>query len=197
MAATGEQRTLTPKQEQFCQLYTQYWEATRAAREAGYSDRSASSMGYQLLQNPIVQKRIEELKEHALKEIGVSRERILLEAARIAFFDPKNAFDEFGQPKPFKELDENTRRCVVSIETFEVLNGKGDDREVTGLVKNVKFVNKKVGFDVLLAGTDLGIKRHEHSGPQGKPISVNALSDEELDAKISALLGKSNGKEEG
>lgn len=184
---------LTPKQERFCQLYTTFWEATRAAREAGYSEKTCQQQGYQLLQLTSVKSRIAELTDHALKEIGVSRERILLEAARIAYFDPGKALDDLGQPLQIKDMDEDTRRCVSEIEIFEKFDGKGDDRHVTGLVKNMKFVSKKVGLDILKAATDLATQKLELTGKDGKPIEtkdVSEMPDEQLNARIAALMAK-------
>jgi phage terminase small subunit len=47
---------LTPKQQRFVEEYAVDCCATGAARRAGYSDRTAAQIGYQLLQKPSVQK---------------------------------------------------------------------------------------------------------------------------------------------
>ena len=72
----GKKRDLKPKQESFCQHYTVHWNATQAAKEAGYSEDSAGKQGYDLLQIPLVLERIKELKEHGLTELGITRERV-------------------------------------------------------------------------------------------------------------------------
>lgn len=183
------ERTLTPKQERFCQLYTTYWEGTRAAKEAGFSEKTAGQQAFQLLQLPSVKARIAELTDHALREIGVSRERVLLEAARIAYFDPLKAHDEFGNPLAIKDMDEDTRRCISEVVIFEKFDGAGDQKHVIGLVKSVKFTPKKVGLDVLRTATDLATQKLEHSGPGGGPIPVRDLTgmtQEEIDAEIAA-----------
>jgi hypothetical protein len=46
---------LTPKQQRFVEEYAVDCCATAAARRAGYSDRTAAQIGYQLLQKPSVQ----------------------------------------------------------------------------------------------------------------------------------------------
>ena len=54
---------LKERQEKFCQAYLISRNATSAAKEAGYSERSAYNQGYELLKKPEVQRRIEELEE--------------------------------------------------------------------------------------------------------------------------------------
>ena len=52
---------LKEKQEKFCQNYILHKNATRAAKDAGYSEISAHNTGSRLLQDPLVQERLEEL----------------------------------------------------------------------------------------------------------------------------------------
>src|SRR3954465_62707 len=161
------QRELTPKQERFCQEYTIHWTATRAAKEAGYSEKSAHLQGYQLLRNPIVQTRIKELTDAALKDIGVSRERVLTELSRIAFLDPGRAYDEIGQLIPIKEMPEDVRRAVSKVKIFEEFKGRGYDRELIGFTKEVEFAPKKSALDTLAKHLGLVPEKLEHSGPNG------------------------------
>lgn len=52
-------KELTYKQKQFADAYIQYGNATKAAKEAGYSQKSAYSQGQRLLKNVEVQAYIE------------------------------------------------------------------------------------------------------------------------------------------
>lgn len=194
-----EQRELTPKQESFCQMYTKHWTATRAAKEAGYSEKSAGLLGYQLLRIPLVQSRIKELTDAALKDIGVSRERVLTELSRIAFLDPARVYDEIGQLIPIREMPEDVRRAISKVKIFEEFAGRGDDRELIGFTKEVEFSPKKAALDSL--GKYLGLfpEKLEHSGPNGKPIEhrdLSTLSEEQLDARIKALILKPDPQKE-
>lgn len=188
------QKDLTDKQERFCQLYTTHWNATRAAREAEYSAETAAQLGYQLLQIPSVQARIKELTVHSLAEIGVTRERVLLEYSRIAFLDLADAYHEkTGKLLPVHEMPEHVRRAIAKIETFEEFEGRGDDREYLGDTQKVEFSPKKPALDAL--GKHLGLDaptKLEHTGKDGAPLFE--LSDAELDAQIAAILGTKEGK---
>lgn len=52
------ERKLTPKQEAFAREYPTDLDATAAARRAGYSERTAGQIGYQLLQKTSVREAI-------------------------------------------------------------------------------------------------------------------------------------------
>jgi len=80
-------RELTPKQKKFCDYYVVHLDATRAAKEAGYSEKTASVLGYQLLQNPLLQIYISKRMESLSKRIEVTQEMIVNELRKIAFGD--------------------------------------------------------------------------------------------------------------
>jgi hypothetical protein len=53
---------LSPRQEQFCLEYARTGNASKAAREAGYSLPGAAQQGYVLLRNPHVLARVSEMQ---------------------------------------------------------------------------------------------------------------------------------------
>lgn len=186
-----KERELTDKQEAFCQFYTKSWNATRAAKDAGYSPESAAFIGYQQLQNTLVKNRISELTEHALKEIGISRERTLLELSRIAFVNIKDlaTWNESGvRFKPSDEIDEELAAAIVEVSETVTQSG--------GTLK-IRQHDKVRALELLGKHQKLFADRVEHSGPDGKPIETmnrSELSDEELEAKYQAALAKAQGK---
>lgn len=183
----SEPRKLTAKQEKFCQLYTKHWNATKAAREAGYSDESASERGYELRQKPSVQARIAELTEHALSEIGVTRERVLAELSKLAFSNMKD-FAEWGPNgislKHSQEMDDDHGACIQELSETVTEHG-GSTR--------FKLYDKVRALELLGKYQKLFAERVEHSGPNGKPIEhkdVSDLPDDQLEAMIQRLLEK-------
>jgi len=60
--ALEPQDALTPRQELFSQYYAAQPVATRAAMLAGYSERSAATLGWKLLRHPLVLDRIAQLR---------------------------------------------------------------------------------------------------------------------------------------
>lgn len=77
---------LNAKQERFCQEYLVDLNATQAAIRAGYSSKTARSVGNENLTKPDISSRIAELQAEVQKRCGITREAILreLEEARKA-----------------------------------------------------------------------------------------------------------------
>lgn len=65
-------KDLTDKQKQFCKEYVTDWNATRAAKAAGYSEKTAQVIGSENLSKPIIQAYIEHIQKDLLKLCGVS-----------------------------------------------------------------------------------------------------------------------------
>ncbi len=57
-------RKLTPKQKRFCEEYVVDFNATQAAIRAGYSKKSAYSIGPENLKKPKIRNYIRELKQY-------------------------------------------------------------------------------------------------------------------------------------
>lgn len=62
------------RQEKFCQAYLINKNATQSAISAGYSEKSAHNQGYRLLQEPAIQRRLEELEEEYSTDVDVVSE---------------------------------------------------------------------------------------------------------------------------
>lgn len=186
-----KERQLNPKQELFCQQYTIHWNATRAAKEAGYSEKSAMELGYQLLQNPSVKSRIEKLTEHALKEMGISRARVLNELSRIAFTNMSDLANWNESGVRFKSSEEISPEIATAIsEVSETVTQAG------GTLK-IKQHDKVKALELLGKHLKMFTDKHEHSGPDGKPIETlnkSDLTDEQIDERLALLMAKINSK---
>ena len=66
--------SLNDKQETFCQKYALSGQATESARQSGYSEKSAKTTGYKLLQLPIIKERISELQQEMTTSYDVVQE---------------------------------------------------------------------------------------------------------------------------
>lgn len=77
---------LKAKQEQFCQQYIKDFNATQAASRAGYSLKTAYSIGSELLKKPEIIARIQELLEKA-KMSGDQAEKLVSDIAQSSIND--------------------------------------------------------------------------------------------------------------
>jgi phage terminase small subunit len=63
---------LTEKQKIFCEEYVVDWNATRAAKAAGYSEKTAGAIGAENLTKPLIADYIEHIQKDLKKLAGVS-----------------------------------------------------------------------------------------------------------------------------
>lgn len=149
VAGTAAPRELTAKQSQFVQEYLVDLNATQAAIRAGYSAKTAEQQGFQLLQKTSVQKAIAEGRRQREERTAVSADRVLLEAARLALFDPRKLFNDDGSPKGIHELDDDTAAAVAGIEVLEQFEGSGKERVFVGYLKKYRIADKNAALEKL------------------------------------------------
>ncbi len=131
-------RKLTARQQAYAAAYIVSLNATQAAKEAGYSAKTASQIGERLLRNVEVAAEIERLKRERSERTKIDADRVLQELARIAFFDIGKAFTPDGALKPLDEMDEDTRRALAGLEFVSLTS----DGEHVGTLKKVKIADK-------------------------------------------------------
>ena len=75
---------LTPKQQRFVEEYLVDLNATQAAVRAGYSARTASSIGEENLRKPEIQQAITEAKAKRSKKVNITAEYVLGNLVEVA-----------------------------------------------------------------------------------------------------------------
>lgn len=68
---------LTPKQEKFCLEYMRTGDPEEAFKNADYKSRYIKPAVKRLLTNPLIQMRLQEIREQALKDIKVNAEKVI------------------------------------------------------------------------------------------------------------------------
>lgn len=96
---------LTGKQKRFCEEYVFDWNATRAAIAAGYSEKTAYSIGQENLKKPEIEEYIGKIQNDLEKQAGISALMIIKELKKIAFLD-----------------DEVYEKATDRIKAIEVIN---------------------------------------------------------------------------
>lgn len=76
---------LTEKQKRFVAEYLVDLNATQAAIRAGYSEKTAEQMGYQLLQKTSVQKAVQIAMKDRQQRTEITQDRVLDELGKVAF----------------------------------------------------------------------------------------------------------------
>lgn len=182
-------RKLTPKQERFVQEYLIDLNATQAAIRAGYSAKTAEQQGFQLLQKTSVQKAIAEGRRQREERTAVSADRVLLEAARLALFDPRKLFNDDGSPKGIHELDDDTAAAVAGVEVLEQFEGSEKERVFVGYLKKYRIADKNSALEKLFKHHGLYGRDNRQRNPlqdlldslSGNVIGVAGESSEDAD----------------
>jgi len=103
--------------ELFCREYVATrFNGRRAAIMAGYDGENPSHSAWQLRQREDIRDRIRELSERVLDVAQVTGDMIVLEAARIAFSDIRQVFDEEGNLKPIHQLSDDAAAAIEGID---------------------------------------------------------------------------------
>lgn len=122
-AATAP-RPLTARQQRFVEEYLVDLDATKAAIRSGYAPKAAGQQGYQLLQIPSIAAAIDAKRAEVSASTTVTIERVLLEAARLAFFDARKLYHPDGTPKALTELDDDTAAAIQGVEAVTMGNAE-------------------------------------------------------------------------
>ena len=185
---------LTAKEELFCYEYCIDFNASRAARAAGYSAKTAYMIGFENLRKPKIQDRIRRLQDNLAETAGISALKVLKEYEKIAFSSIAQLHNTWVDRKAFEELTNEQKACIKNITTKvkRVPLGEGGFADVEFVkvelhdkVKSLDSIREMLGFSAPV--------KSELTGKGGKDlfpsIDISKLSDEEI-VKMHTLLEK-------
>lgn len=180
---------LDERQRAFCAQYIIDFNATRSAKDSGYSARSARSIGAQLLQRLNIQQEIQNLMNRRAAVVDLKQEDVVRELMLIGFNDINN-FDidpDTGQVTAAEGAPDGVTRTISAIEFNQSYDREGNH---LGTKTKVKFWSKDRALENLGKHLSLFIERREISGPDGKPIEMrNGLSEEAAEFLRKKILG--------
>lgn len=133
-------RELTPKQQMFCKEYLIDLNATRSAIRAGYSEKTASRIGPELLGKTWISSAIQAQMDKRAAKIEITAEKVLQEIAKMAFANVQDLYDEHGILKPISELPRDVAAAVQSVKV---------NMTEACAVQEVKLWDKKGSLELL------------------------------------------------
>lgn len=166
---------LNSRQALFVQEYLLDLNATQAAIRAGYSQKTAQHLGYQLLQKTPVQEAIAAAQQERAKRTQIDADWLLTRLAEEAEADLADLYNLDGSLKPVHEWPEVWRKGLVAgVEVLEEFAGTGKDREQIGRVKKVKLADRVKVKELIGRHVNIGAFRDkvEHTGKDGGPIQT-------------------------
>lgn len=181
--ATGA--ALEPRQQRFVDEYLIDLNGTQAymRAEPGTTEKSARTLACRMLAKVNVQAAITAGREKTAERLGLTRERVLAEYAKLAFFDMRQAYHDTGALKLPHELDEDAAAAIAAYETVEM---SGGDRDAPpALVRKVKWADKRAALDSIMKAQ--GWNKSD-VGTAENPLVVRDISDAERAVRMSRVL---------
>jgi len=118
--------SLSVKQILFCEEYVNCHNTKKAALKAGYSEKNAKQVGYNLKQNPEVDAYIKQLENEKLEELGINRTALLVESNKIAKF---NIGDYYKVSHYESSIDLNGNTIETPVYRVKALDEMTDDQK--------------------------------------------------------------------
>lgn len=186
-------KKLPARKELFCHEYIIDLKAGPAAIRAGYSSKTAYSKGPRLLQEPDVLERINILKSDRVKTLGIDANYVLLRLYEIDQMDVADILREDMSIKNVSEWPAVWRRYLSGFDMAEMFEGKGDDREMVGILKKIKWPDKIKNLELL--GKHISVQafrdniKTELTGAESGPIEVVNMSPDQAAELYRKMMG--------
>ncbi|EMO2966937.1 terminase small subunit [Salmonella enterica] len=154
-------KPLTAMQEAYAQEYTKCPEnQTQAAINAGFSPNTAAVKASVMMRDERIQKRIAELMEERNKRLRVSADYVLLHLVEIDQMDVIDILNDDMSIKPVSEWPKVWRQYLTGFELADMFEGRGDEKELVGILKKIKWPDKVKNLELI-----------------GKHVDVNAFKE--------------------
>ena len=131
-------KKLTVKQKNFCHEYVVDWNASRAARVAGYSENACRQIGDQNLSKHYIKQYIDFIKNDFEMLCGISKTKQIRELQKIAYSSIAHLHLTWIKLKEFESLTDDQKAGIESIET------KTEHRTVEEEIITIKYVKIKL-----------------------------------------------------
>lgn len=183
---------LNERERKFVNEYMLDGNAARAAREAGYSESTASTKAVQILKRPAVAKLIRTRRAKAQEHLKLSEAEVLRHLYYLATRTSDDFVDEQGRLLPLQKLNRRAAACVDGIKQTEYYDRDGNlDRVETTL----KLSPKASGVDMALKHKGLfAPEKHENNvhvtidwDRLAEPPDIIDVEADPIERKISSV----------
>lgn len=184
--AEQQKTILKPKHELVvCNYVENGGNKTKAYKDAGYSPNGADGASQRLFARADVKARIKELEAETraiiADKFNITRERIMAERARIAFFRTDMLYSADGTLKKPEEWGDDVAAVISSVKVREVFEFDNGKRKKVGDVVEVRTHSKTACLEALEKIEGMYEKDNEQKRP------LEQLTDEELMARAKEL----------
>lgn len=137
--------TLTDKQIKFCEYYFKTPNATQAAILAGYSEKSAASIGAENLTKPEIRKYISDKQAQLVNECAIFKNAVISELSRYGFRTSENAYTDVRAKDSIAALIKIAEYLGFQQPEKTELEKKREAVEIGKIEDQIKFQSKMSG----------------------------------------------------
>lgn len=137
---------LNDRQKKFANEYLIDFNATQAAIRAGYSKKTAHSIGAENLKKPEIQEYIQKQQKKSQEHLEITRERIVEELAKIGF----SSITDYAEIKngiaiirDTEDMPQDKIGAIAGLEQGQV----GIKLKLNDKIKALELITKMLGFD--------------------------------------------------
>ncbi len=154
-------KKLTDKQQRFVEEYLIDLNGTQAALRAGYSEKTAGRQACELLEKTHIAEAIAEAKAQRSIKTSIDATYVLNRLVEIDQMDVLDIHNDDGSLKPIREWPKIWRQFISGMDVSELFDGRGDEREIIGVMKKIKWPDKVKNLELI-----------------GKHVEVQAFKDQ-------------------
>jgi len=168
--------TVINRYELFVAEYIKDFNATQAYIRSGLPGTRPDVRASQLLAKSKVQELVAIAKAERMAAIKVEANYVLSRLIEIDQMDALDILEDDGSVRPIKEWPKIWRQFISVFEVVEMMSGKGDDRQLVGTLKKIKWPDKTKNLELIGKHINVGEFRElvGHSAPDGGAIQVEA-----------------------
>lgn len=161
------QGELNEQQKLFALEYLKDFNASRAARDAGYSEKTAYSQGQRLLKHVEVRKLLTQLLEARSAKLETDAEYVLLKNRAIVELDIIDILNDDLSLRPLSEWPVEWRKSLSGSDIKELFEyDDNGEKSLVGFMKRIRWPDKLKALELL--GKHVNVKAfddrilHEH-----------------------------------
>ena len=160
--------------ELFVNEYVKDFNATQAYIRSGLPGTRADVRSSQLLANSKVQELVAIAKKERLDAIKIDANYVLKRLVEIDQMDALDILEDDGSVRPISEWPKIWRQFISGFDIADIWEGKGDDRQIAGILKKIKWPDKTKNLELIGKHINVGAFRElvGHSAPDGGAIQV-------------------------
>lgn len=165
---------MTDKQLLFCKEYLVDLNATKAAIRAGYSEHTAKTTAYELMNKDDVSDEIQSLFDLRASKCDISADKVLKEFASIGMSNIKDYMDDDFNIKDLSQIPDDKAKAIKSIKKT-VIEGDGFNKTII----DFQLHDKVAGLTNL--GKHLGIYEKDNGQKSEVPKQTIIINGKEVE----------------